>query len=251
MRNKKIFLIFLAAAVILAVFAVFVGNRVDSDGLLPVVCAAALIDCVNPCSFSVLLLTIAFLLSAGAMRMDILKIGLFYVFGIFVAYLGIGLGLLNAIGLFGVSGLMAEIGAIILIAVGFIELINVFWPKFPVKLKIPGFTHRKIAALIEKGSVAAAFILGVLVGIFEFPCTGGPYLSIIGLLHDRVTYGRGVAYLLIYNIIFILPLLVVLFVSSKKTLLDAVEKWRKDNGRRMKIIGGLAMVVLGVIIFLI
>jgi cytochrome c biogenesis protein CcdA len=251
MRNKKIFLIFLAAAVILAVFAVFVGNQVNSDGLLPVICAAALVDCVNPCAFSVLLLTIAFLLSAGAMRMDILKIGLFYVLGIFVAYLGIGLGLLKAIGLFGVSGLIAEIGAIILIAVGFIELLNVFWPKFPVKLKIPGFTHRKIAGLIEKGSMAAAFILGALVGVFEFPCTGGPYLSILGLLHDRVTYSRGVAYLLIYNIIFILPLLVVLFASSKKTLLDAIEKWRKDNSRRMKIIGGLAMVVLGVIIFLI
>jgi cytochrome c biogenesis protein CcdA len=251
MSKKKTLWIFVGAAIVLSLFAAFWGNRLNSDGLLPLVCGAALIDCVNPCAISVLLLTVAFLLSAGALRLDILKIGLFYIAGIFIAYLSVGLGLLTVIGLFVVPGLVAKIGAILLVLVGLIELANVFWPRFPIKLKIPQFTHRRIAVLIEKSSRLAALALGLLVGVYEFPCTGGPYLSILGLLHDRATFGRGAAYLLIYNLIFVAPLIAVLFVSSGKKSLEAVEKWKKGSNRALKIGSGLAMIVLGVIIYLI
>ncbi|MBI4434585.1 hypothetical protein HY635_02100, partial [Candidatus Uhrbacteria bacterium] len=42
--------------------------------LLPLVAVAAVIDSVNPCAFSVLLLTVAFLLSIGRLRSDLLRI---------------------------------------------------------------------------------------------------------------------------------------------------------------------------------
>ena len=59
--------------------------------LLPLVGIAALIDSINPCAFSILLLTIAFLFSIGKIRSGILKIGGAYIFGIFAVYILIGL----------------------------------------------------------------------------------------------------------------------------------------------------------------
>jgi len=84
----------------------------------------------------------------------------------------------------------------------------------------------------------------------EFPCTGGPYLMILGLLHDNVTYIKGVGYLFIYNLIFILPLVIILAIASRKYLLDKVEAWQNKEKRLMRLGGGIAMIILGIIIFL-
>ena len=49
-----------------------------SDGgkwLLPLVGIAALLDSINPCAFSILILTIAFLFSIGQLRSKIIQIG--------------------------------------------------------------------------------------------------------------------------------------------------------------------------------
>ena len=99
--------------------------------LLPLVGVAALIDSINPCAFSILVLTIAFLLSIGKLRSSVLTIGSAYIFGIFMVYLLIGLGLLQALHIFDTPHFMGKVGAILLIALGMINLINEFFPKFP------------------------------------------------------------------------------------------------------------------------
>ena len=133
-------------------------------------------DSINPCAFSVLLLTIAFLFSLGKMRSSILKIGGVYIFGIFLAYLLIGLGILQALHVFSVPHFMAKVGATLLILLGFIGIINEFFPSFPIRLAIPTLSHRTIAGLMEKASVPTAFILGALVGICEFPLHRRPLI---------------------------------------------------------------------------
>jgi len=218
--------------------------------LFPLVAISALVDSINPCAFSILLLTIAFLLSIGKLRSSIFKIGGVYILGIFFAYMLIGLGLLQALHLFDTPHFMAKIGAVLLIILGVINLINEFLPSFPVKLRIPHAAHRKMAYLMEKGSIPTAFALGMLVGLCEFPCTGGPYLMVIGLLHDQVTYLKGVGYLFFYNLIFILPLTLILFMASDKSLLDKVRAWQKNKRKNMRLGGGIAMIILGILIFL-
>ena len=159
--------------------------------LFPLVTIAALIDSINPCAFSVLFLTIAFLLSIGRLKNELWKIGGAYIAGLFVVYILIGLGILQALHILNTPHFMAKAGAVLLIALGVINLINHFVPKFPIKLKIPSIAHGTIARLIEKGSMPTAFGLGMLVGLCEFPCTGGPYLMILGLLHDSGSYVKG------------------------------------------------------------
>ncbi len=219
--------------------------------IIPILGTAALISGLNPCGLSILLLTIAFLFSIGRTRVGILKFGGSYILGIFIVYILIGLGLLQTLQVFNTPNFVAKIGALILIIVGAINLTNIFLPAFPIKLKIPQAAHHKIAGLMEKNSVPAAALLGVLVGLFEFPCSGGPYLLVLGLLHDGATYIKGFIYLLFYNIVFILPLVIVLLIASNNLVLEKVRQWKKDNTRRLKLWSGLAMLALGAIILFI
>ncbi len=217
--------------------------------LLPLVGTAALIDSINPCAFSILLLTIAFLLSLGKLRSSVLGIGAAYIFGIFIVYLLIGLGLLQTLHIFETPHFMAKVGASLLIVLGLINIGNEIFPSFPVKLSIPHAAHGKMATLMQRASVPTAVVLGGLVGVCEFPCTGGPYLLVLGLLHDHVTYYTGVAYLLLYNLLFILPLVLILLIASDKALLDKVQQWQQSRKKSMRWGGGLAMVGLGTFIF--
>jgi len=208
---------------------------------------AALIDSINPCAFSILLITIAFLFSLSKTRSEILKIGGFYVAGLFAVYILIGLGILQALHLFNTPHFMAKIGAGFLIVWALINVADEFFPSFPIKLRIPRFVHSKIGELMKRASLPTAFLLGMLVGLCEFPCTGGPYLMVIGLLHDTATWGKGLAYLLYYNLIFILPLMVALVAASNRALLSKIDYWRRQETRKFKIWGSVAMILLAIL----
>ncbi|MAF80190.1 hypothetical protein CL629_03875 [bacterium] len=222
----------------------------QSGLLLPIVLIAAIIDSINPCAFSVLLLTIAFFFSLGKSHREILKIGAVYIVGLYTVYVLIGLGILRALSIFGAPHGMAMIGAGILAFVGILSLVNHYIPSFPIKLKIPKAAHGSMASLMERASLPAAFALGVIVGLFEFPCTGGPYLLILGLLHDSQTYLTGLGYLAIYNFVFVLPLILILLIAGDKGVLAKVDEWKKTNTGAMRVWGGIAMLALAAIMFL-
>lgn len=258
--NKKLAILIFVGILLFGTVAFFQFGNIGtqalwnlSDGgkwLLPLVGVAALIDSVNPCAFSILILTIAFLFSIGKFRSSILKIGSVYIAGIFIVYMLIGLGILQTLHLFNTPHFMAKVGATLLIALGAVNLINEFFPSFPIKIRIPHAAHRKTAELMNRASMPTAFALGGLVGLCEFPCTGGPYLMVLGLLHDQATYFRGLGYLLFYNAIFVLPLAIILLISSDAALLEKVKIWQQKERGLMRFGGGIAMIVLGVIIFL-
>ena len=257
---KKSLITLIGIALVLVAFVVFfkftdLGTSIlwkASNGgawLLPLVIVAALLDSINPCAFSILILTVAFLFGIGATRGKVLRIGGTYVFGMFIAYVLIGLGIVQTLHLFNTPHFMAKVGALLLVVLGGINLINEFFPAFPVKLKIPEAAHRKMAELMNRGSLPAAFGLGILVALCEFPCTGGPYLMILGLLHDRGTYASGLGYLMLYNLVFILPLVVLLLIASHASLVERVRAWQRKERTNMRLWGGVAMVALGIIIF--
>ncbi|MGE5392746.1 MAG: cytochrome c biogenesis CcdA family protein [Candidatus Saccharibacteria bacterium] len=259
LKSKKIIVLLFLIAALLAVAILFRGasgsawiTRAEHSSSLffPLVTVAAVIDSINPCAFSVLLLTIAFLVSLNATRGNIIRTGGAYVFGVFLVYILIGLGILQALSLFHTPNFMAKVGAVIIIGVGVLNLINEFFPSFPIKLKIPRAAHPAMAKLMEKASLPTAFVLGGFVGMVEFPCTGGPYLLILGMLHDAGTKILGLAWLTYYNFIFVLPLLLILFLASDKKILGTVEQWRKGNGGGMRLYGGLAAIALGVIMLI-
>lgn len=178
-----------------------------------------------------------------------LQIGGAYIFGIFIAYLAIGFGILQALHLFNTPHFVGKIGAVLLIVLGVINLLGYFFPRFPIKLQIPSIVYGKIASLMEKTSIPAVFLLGALVGLCEFPCTGGPYLMVIGLLYDAQTKLQGVLYLIWYNILFVLPLFAVLILASEQSVLGKLQQWRSQNISTVKLVSGLIVIALGIAIF--
>ena len=219
--------------------------------LLPLVLISSLLDSVHPCSFSILLITIAFLFGLQMTRKKILQLGGLYIFGIFASYLLIGLGLLKVLHLFNTPHFMGKLGATILIIFGIVNLLNRFFPNVPIKLVLPSVVHRPMAQLMEKTSMIAVFLLGALVGICQFPCMGGPYLMVIGLLRDQVTYATGFLYLFLYNIILIVPLVLVLWFSADKSVVDKMQEWKLNNLARVRLIAGSAMIIIGVLILVV
>lgn len=257
--NKKLTLVLATGALLggVAAYFTFSANSTAalwqaSQGgtwLLPLVAVAALLDSINPCAFSILFLTIAFLLSLGTVRTRLLSIGSSYIAGIFAVYLLIGLGILQTLHLFNTPHFMARLGAVLLVALGALQVMQGLWPSFPWRWRLPHVSHGTMARLIEQGSVPAAFALGGLVGLCEFPCTGGPYLAVLGLLHDSATYLPGLGYLMLYNLIFIAPLVIILFLASEQKLLEKIQGWQQRNRTAMRLTAGGAMAGLGILIF--
>ena len=118
-----------------------------SDGgkaLLPLIVVSSLVDSINPCAFSILIVSIIFLFSLGKTREKILKYGLFYILGIFAVYLLIGLGLLQVLHIFNVPHFMSKVGAGLLIFFGIVNILETLFPKFPIRFAIPHSAHSKM-----------------------------------------------------------------------------------------------------------
>lgn len=260
MKHAKLVLLGFAALLLFGGVAWFRVAGIDtgyaaaaggqSVWLLPIITAAALVDSINPCAFSVLVLTISFLFGAGVARGRLMAVGGTYIAGIYVAYLFIGLGILKVLQVFQIPHFMSKVGASALILAALIALAGELFPRFPVKLKIPRASHRPIAKLMERASLPAAFALGALVGMVEFPCTGGPYLLVLGLLHDSQNFIRGLGYLVFYNVLFVLPLVIILLIASDTAVLKKVEAWKKSDAKPARVGGALLMVALGVVLLL-
>ena len=259
MKKLKISLVVVTIAIIGVIILKFSPGFSDvlwkmSEGgkwLLPLVVFSAILDSVHPCSFSILLITIAFLFGIQTSRKKILQIGGTYIAGIFASYFLIGLGILKVLHIFQTPHFMGKLGASILIIFGMLNLLNRFFPSFPIKLKIPTFAHKAMGGLLEKATFPAAFGLGLLVGLCQFPCMGGPYLMVIGLLRDQVTYMSGFGHLLLYNLILALPLVAVLWVSANNALLGKMQEWKNNNMNGLKLWAGIVMIIIGVLIFFI
>jgi cytochrome c biogenesis protein CcdA len=210
---------------------------------LGVVIVAALIDSINPCAFGVLLFLMAALLSMGSSRRA-LRAGILYTFVIFVVYLVAGLGIMKIINSssFLVSNVKLFVGVIVLIG-ALIEFKDFFWEGKGFSLKIPTSAKPMLEKYVRKGTLPAIFVLGALVALVELPCTGGIYLAILSLISSEGT--RGLMYLVLYNLIFVLPLILITYIIYKGTKIDSINIWVQKNKRFMRLAAGIIMVLLG------
>ena len=180
-----------------------------------------------------------------------LSIGILYVAVIYIVYFLAGLGLLSFIQSIALTKFFYTFTAILAIILGLINLKEVIWEGKGFTLAIPDSKKAVLNKYIRKATLPATIILGILVAIFELPCTGGVYLAIISLLADTQTWLTAVLYLLFYNIIFVLPLVIILLAVYFGLDPEKVDKWRKEKKKWMRLGIGLVLIALGVIMLLI
>lgn len=212
---------------------------------------AALADSVNPCAFSVIIFLMISLLAVGNKKRA-LKIGLVYVLTVYLVYLLAGLGLLSALQwLSFISRYIMYASAFLAILAGLINIKDFFWYGKGITLAIPESKKPLIERYIKYGSIPSAIVLGFLVALFELPCTGGFYLAILSLLAIQTTFIVGLMYLIVYNLIFVLPLLVIVLLVYFGWEPKKMEQFRNSNRKWLRLIMGLVLILLGLsLIFL-
>jgi cytochrome c biogenesis protein CcdA len=220
---------------------------------ITIVLGAAAIDSINPCAIGVLILMVSVVLGQGGSPARLLKVGGAYIFAIFATYLIAGLGLIyffSTIPIVLAQYLSIAVGALVIFA-GILEVKDFFWYGKGYSLQIP----KKYADKIHDWSTTNKSIWGVMglgafVAAVELPCTGAPYLAILTILRIDFTIWA-FALLVLYNIIFVAPLIIILCLVATGTKISAVSKWKEDSKGNMRLAMGLMFVALGWILILI
>ncbi len=221
---------------------------------LPLVLTAGLIDGFNPCAFAVLLLFITFTMGMLQLqtnyRYGLMKVGSIYISGIFITYVLIGIGLLSAISFFSTTHAVGKAAGFISMILGVFIMKDFFIPRSSL-LSIPENMHTSINGWIKRTTAPGVFGAGVLVGLCTVPCSGGIYLAVIGLLSLQSTLVQGILYLLLYNLMLIVPLVAVLLASSNRIVVDKMMAWQSRNKTRVRLLMGSFMIAMGFVILLI
>lgn len=222
---------------------------------LGIVIGAALVDSINPCVFGVLIFLIAFMNKIFKTRKMMLVGGLLYSAVVYATYLALGFGILKIAVNIGISTAFYVVVAIIAIIAGLLEIKDFFWYGRGFTLQmVPGGAQRLryYTEKIERMELhhpavllLTTAILGVFVVLVELPCTGAPYFAILGLL-TKGAYSNAVPLLLIYNFIFVLPLLVVIGVAYFGASSEALEAWRQKHRGLMRLFIGVFLIALGI-----
>ena len=216
---------------------------------LPLVIFAAIVDSANPCGLSVLVFLLIPIAAAGS-RKRILLVGSVYIAAMFLFHLLVGIGLFSVFSLSGLSRIFALIGGAIALILGIITIVDVIRNKETFILSIPESKKGLLGNYIRIASIPAAFILGILAGILGFSCTGGIYISILAIMGTEMTVMSGLPWLALYNIVYILPLILITLLIAYGISPERAESMRTEYKRTIRLIIGLVLVTLGVVILM-
>lgn len=226
------------------------GSEPAAPALSPyMVVLAALVDSMNPCGLSVLVFLLISMAAAGG-RKRILLVGGVYIAAMFLFHLLVGIGLFSALALSGFTKPFSLIGGAVALILGFVTLADVIRNKETFLLSIPESRKGMLGTYARKATLPAAFVLGILAGILGFSCTGGIYISILGLMGRDMTIMTGLPWLILYNLVFVLPLVLVTILVAYGLSPDRAERWRTENKRTLRMIIGIILVALGLVILL-
>jgi len=220
-------------------------NLSSPETMIPIVATTGFLDGIHPCAIAILIFFIAFLITLQKRFKNILFLGSIYITVIFLTYLGIGVGFLSGIVLFGEHHFFAKLGAWLLIFLGLINLKRYFFPGVRPLIKFPRVSNERIKTLLEKATISSIVVAAFLVGLCSVPCSGGIYAAITALLASQNTFFAGLLYLLLYNLMFVMPLIILLVFAANPYTLKKINQWQKRNSRVQKLIMGLFMIIIG------
>jgi len=221
------------------------SRRIDISPLL--IITSGLIDGINPCAFAVLIFLLAYLTNIVESKRRMLLVGSTYILMVYLTYFIAGMGLLSFIRISGLTSTLYKIAAVTAIIAGLINIKDYFWYGKGISLRIPESKEGIIKKWARRITVPSAIVLGFLVAVFELPCTGGVYLAILAMMADSTTILEAIPYLLLYNLMFILPLIGIFLAAYFGIGTMQIEKWRQRKQTWMRLAMGLLLIGLGII----
>jgi len=221
---------------------------------LPAIIIGAGIDSINPCAIGVLIFLVAYLLKVFKTAKMMLLGAFFYIAAVYITYFLAGIGLLTVIQNVTVAYWFYWLATFIAFTAGTFEIKDFFWygKGFSFQL-FPGGSQRikKWTSFMErkgKKSPKLALFLTIPIGFgasaIELPCTGQIYLAILALLRTAPK-SVWIPYLLLYNFIFVLPLIIITLVMVSGVSNKKLENWRRKHRKTMRLGIGLFLYALG------
>ena len=187
------------------------------------VLGAGLLDGLNPCAFTTIIFFVSYLAAMERKGREILLVGAAFTGAVFLAYLLVGAGVLGFVHSLGVVQTLSRVvylgtGAfcLVLAVAALYDLYKIRKGKHEeMALKLPDFLRRRVHRAIREGAsvrnyVWAACVTGFVVSLLEFACTGQVYLpTIIFVTGVPELRANAFLYLVLYNLMFIVPLVVI------------------------------------------
>lgn len=231
---------------------------------LPAVIAAGLADSVNPCAVGTLVFLMSMLAVSGIKGRRLVLVGACFCLASFLVYTAIGFGLLRVV--YACSGFplvrqVIEIGMIALLTVlallSFRDALRyaASGKADSVTLQLPSVLKTRIRSIIRAGIGArrlavGAFLAGAAVTALESVCTGQEYLpTLVLMVKSGMATPRLASYLLLYNLLFIVPLIVVVTLTCFGVGTDTLLAWSRRNVVPAKVLLGILFVGLAVLIW--
>jgi cytochrome c biogenesis protein CcdA len=228
-------------------------ERFESFGFLTVA-FAGLVDGLNPCAFATLCFFVSYLALSGRQGHEVLTVGAAFTLGVFLAYLAVGLGfyqvldllgdLLTTLGrwVYGLTGLFCAVLAVL----SFLDFLKARRSGIgDMALNLPHILRMRINAVIRKGRHSRAFFVGsfftgVAVSFLELACTGQVYLpTIVFVVSQPEMRVRALLFLILYNLLFIAPLVVVFILAYYGTTSKQLTRFLERRGATIKL--GMAL----------
>jgi len=235
----------------------FIGaiNPNDLDSLPLITLLLASIDAFNPCAFFVLMFLLSMMLHTHS-RARMLMIGGVFVFMSGLMYFLFMAAWLNLFQAIGQLNLITVIAGVVALTIGLINVKDFFWFKRGVSLSISDSSKlslfKRMRNLLNTRSTTGVLLatigLALFANLYEFLCTAGfPMVYTRLLTLTGMPDWKYYLYLLFYNLIYIVPLLVIVIVFAWSL---GARKLQQREGRQLKLISGVMMSSLGLILLL-
>lgn len=236
-------------------------KRIDDNFAFWSITGAGLADGINPCAIATMIFLISFLTLQKRKKAEVLIVGLSFTATVFITYTLLGIGAFHGITALNKYHFVSEI--IKWASVSLAAFVAIFsfadaikyavtknaskmtlqLPK-PVKKSI----HKVISTNIRSTSlVIGTIITGFLVTLLEAVCTGQVYLPTI-ILMTRVEgfEATGWLWLLYYNFLFVIPLLIVMIAAYFGLTWERLASLTQKHLTLMKVLLGVVMAGIAV-----
>jgi len=214
----------------------------------------ALVNAMNPCALAALvMILITILLANEDKRYKVLLGGLYFTLAVFIGYTIYGLIIIQAFKSFtefmtSISVYMKYILAILAIILGIFNIKDyISYKPGGIATEMP-IKFRPFAKIVIKRATSpgGAFLVGLFITMFLLPCTMGPYVIALGNVYN-LSFLQIIPHIILFNLIFIIPMIIITFaVYLGLSSAEKVGEWRDRNIRRIHLIAGIILLLLGI-----
>ncbi|MCF7932176.1 MAG: hypothetical protein K9K93_03305 [Acholeplasmataceae bacterium] len=220
------------------------------------------VDGVNPCAIAMLLLFIS-LLSFTSDKRVLILVSLTFISAIFISYFLFGTLLYQTLSSFGAGSLLVTIVPYVVMGLAFIlfilnssDFIFASRKRYDkVKNQLPSRIQRfnkrlmtKFTKTLESGSpmiYVVTFMIGIIISVTEFLCTGQAYLTaILHLIHFTDFLGRGILLLMLYNLIFVMPLILIAVIAVMTRTIKTLSAFMREHLHLVKLFTALVFLMI-------